>query len=374
VGFLLQSFIGGATDLFKVSPLSDRVFRFSLSCKDVGFTVYQLRSYACSTFKAYLHLWNSGSPNWIKEWQRFSEEESKSWKLVSYRRSSPVSFADVVRKPALSGANLVPLGRPDRPKRSSSSLRQRYSVFDRISFPSRPAIDQGFAGRSQFQKYSNSSNGRVASPGLRPSLRASRVHPWAPRKLIWRPKKILEQCPGNFGQDFVPSINGSAGPAAKGYCHIWDHSFSGKNLQIFGFSGQKCKRSFGSFPNKFENASWVYPPRLWFRSPCSRLRVGLLPRPFIIILVSSLRWFSRVAALHLPRNLHCSQNPIPPRCRGRVRQLQALRGTWCFRRLRDLLLSKPLKKWHFIELILHRSSPMALWRSRSIIEKSWYVL
>jgi hypothetical protein len=211
---------------------------------------------------------------------------------------------------------LVPLGRPDRPRRSSSRLRQRYSVFDRISFHSRPAIDQGFAGRSQFQKYSNSSNGRAASPGFRPSLRASRVRPWAPRKLIWWPRKILEKCLGNFGQDSIPGFNGSADPAVMGHCHIWDHSSSGKNSQMFGFSGQKCKRSFGSFPNKFENASWVYPPRLWFRSPCSRLRVGLLPRPFIIILVSSLRRFYRVAALRLPWNLHCSQNPCHTRVSG----------------------------------------------------------
>jgi hypothetical protein len=84
-------------------------------------------------FKAYLHLWNSSSPNWIIEWQRFSEEESKSWKLVSHRHSLPVLFADIVRKPALSGANLVPLGRPDRLGRSSSRLKQRHSVFDRIS-------------------------------------------------------------------------------------------------------------------------------------------------------------------------------------------------------------------------------------------------
>jgi hypothetical protein len=78
VGFLLQSFIGGAADLFRVTPLSDRVFRFSLSCKDVGFAVYRLRSYVCPSFKTYLHLWNSGGRNWIKEWQLYSDEESKS--------------------------------------------------------------------------------------------------------------------------------------------------------------------------------------------------------------------------------------------------------------------------------------------------------
>jgi hypothetical protein len=44
-GFLLQSFISGSIDGFQIVPLSDRVFRFSISCKEVGFTVYGMRSY-----------------------------------------------------------------------------------------------------------------------------------------------------------------------------------------------------------------------------------------------------------------------------------------------------------------------------------------
>jgi hypothetical protein len=202
--------------------LSDRVFRFSLSCKDVGFAVYRLRSYVCPSFKAYLHLWNSGGPNWIKEWQLYYDEESKSWKLVSHRRNMSVSFANIVRKPAQSGANSVPLGRPVRSGPSSSNLRQRPSVFNRISYPLHPSIDRlvswsnsssfssknlavnprwdgrRFAGRSQFQNYSNSSNDRVVGLNFRSSLRDSRVRPWALQKLIWRSKKILEQCSRNI--------------------------------------------------------------------------------------------------------------------------------------------------------------------------------
>jgi hypothetical protein len=146
----------------------------------------------------------------------------------------------------------------------------------------------------------------------------------------------------------------------KDYRNFWGHSIPGNNLQFFGISGQNCRRSFDSFPSKFENASWVYPPRLWFRSPCSRLRVGHLPRPIIIILASSHRRFFREVALRLPRNLHYPQNPLPLRCRGRARRLQALFCAWCGRRLYDLLLTKSLRKWCSIELILHRFSPMAL--------------
>jgi hypothetical protein len=39
------------------------------------------------------------------------------------------------RKPALSGANLAPLGYQKRSVRAPAGLKQRLSVFDRISFP-----------------------------------------------------------------------------------------------------------------------------------------------------------------------------------------------------------------------------------------------
>jgi hypothetical protein len=236
------------------------------------------------------------------------------------------------------------------------------------------SIDRGFARRSQFQNYSNSSNSRVVGLKFRSSLRDSCVRPRVRRKLIWRPKKISEHFPRNIGQDIVPSINDPSGPAVKDYRNFWGHSFPRNNLQIFEISGQNCRRSFDSFPSKFENTSWVYPPRLWFRSPCSRLRVGLLPRPIIIILVSSHMRFFREVALRLPQNLHCSQNPLPLRHRGRARRFQALCGAWSNHRLYDLLLTKSLRKWRSIELILHRFSPSALWHSRLITGKSWYVL
>ena len=89
----------------------------------------------------------------------------------------------------------------------------------------------------------------------------------------------MEQCPGNIGKDFVPSINAPSGPAVKDFRNIWGHPISGNNLQIFGISGQNCRRSFDSFPSKFENASWVSSPRLWFRSPLLSLTGGSSPLP-----------------------------------------------------------------------------------------------
>jgi hypothetical protein len=264
VGLLLQSFVGGEAGLFRVSQLADRVFRFSISCKVVGFAVYHLHSYSCSVFKAYLHLWNSGGPNWFIEWQRYSAEESNSWKLVSHRRSSPAPYANMSRKPALSGANLVPLGHRQRSVHAPEGLMQmqRRSVFDRISFSRRSVRNNVAVVRPHFQNYSNPRIGRMVRSGFRSSLETPHVSPWAPRMLVWRPKKILEQCPENFGQDSAPGINGSSVPAASGDRYFRDLSLSGNNSQIFGISGQKCNRPVVSFPDKFVKASWGFPPRL----------------------------------------------------------------------------------------------------------------
>jgi hypothetical protein len=57
--------------------------------------------------------------------------------------------------------------------------------------------------------------------------------------------------------------------------------------------------------------------------PRSHLLVGLHPRLVIIVLVSSRRWFSQEVPLLPPRNLHCSQNPLPFRFRGRARRTLA---------------------------------------------------
>jgi hypothetical protein len=196
VGLLLQSLIGGSAKLFRPLQLSDRVFRFSLSCKEVGFAVYRRHSFSCSSFKAYLHLWNSGGPNWIKEWQLFLEDESNSWTIVSCGRSVKASFADVARSSVLSGANLVPLGGQVR----SGGLKPRSSVFNRISFPVRrhsdqPAVQSYPRGqsvkRAYFQNYSNPSSGNLVWPFSRSSPRSARVRPWASRKSFWRPKRIL---------------------------------------------------------------------------------------------------------------------------------------------------------------------------------------
>ena len=67
VSMALESCIGGICDDLWVQLLSDRVFRFSVSSRHVGFFVLALRSFSCHAFKCYFHTWGHGGPNWIRE-------------------------------------------------------------------------------------------------------------------------------------------------------------------------------------------------------------------------------------------------------------------------------------------------------------------
>jgi hypothetical protein len=78
VGSLLQAAIGGSALDFNVLQLADRVFRISVSCRQVGFFIYQLQHFKCETFKFFFNLWNNRGAQWEKEFQQFRKEEDAS--------------------------------------------------------------------------------------------------------------------------------------------------------------------------------------------------------------------------------------------------------------------------------------------------------
>lgn len=77
-GLILQATIGGDASLFKVSSLSDRVFRFMVATKEAGLFVHRLGSFECDLYKVFFHLWGHGGPNWRREFKLFLEEERES--------------------------------------------------------------------------------------------------------------------------------------------------------------------------------------------------------------------------------------------------------------------------------------------------------
>ncbi|KAM0856737.1 hypothetical protein ACQ4PT_048926 [Festuca glaucescens] len=83
VGIALESCIGGNCDDLSVIQLNERVYRFSISSKSVGFMINALRSFSCSSFKCYFHLWGNGGPAWFREFSMWQSECDAEWILVS---------------------------------------------------------------------------------------------------------------------------------------------------------------------------------------------------------------------------------------------------------------------------------------------------
>lgn len=142
VSLLLQSCLGGNAFAFKVIQLYSLGFKFSVASKDVGFFIYNLRSFSCKDFAVFFSLWGNGGANWQKEFQPWTEEQDNEWTIVSRKKKS---FAKVVcsapnRKiPILTGANTtVPVSRIFNRLNTSfqpQSQNSARSVFNRIVFP-----------------------------------------------------------------------------------------------------------------------------------------------------------------------------------------------------------------------------------------------
>jgi hypothetical protein len=67
--------------------LSDRVFRFSVSSKAVGFHIYNSKCIDRAEFRAFFNLWNHGGPNWIHEYKKIIGEENASWWAIRGKKS-----------------------------------------------------------------------------------------------------------------------------------------------------------------------------------------------------------------------------------------------------------------------------------------------
>jgi hypothetical protein len=100
VNSALRSCIGSHDADFHVIHIRERVFRFSVISKAVGFMVYNLKSFACPSFACHFFLWGLGGPNWSREHSLWLSEQASSWHPVAHRR------------PPLTGANATPVVRP----------------------------------------------------------------------------------------------------------------------------------------------------------------------------------------------------------------------------------------------------------------------
>jgi hypothetical protein len=63
VGVALHSFLGSDGASLRIIHLCDRVFKFTVISKAIGFFIYCLRSFIYQEFVCYFHLWGSGGAN-----------------------------------------------------------------------------------------------------------------------------------------------------------------------------------------------------------------------------------------------------------------------------------------------------------------------
>ena len=101
VNLAIESALGGNGDAYMASALTGRTFSFNVSCKQVGFQVYNLKKFSCKNFECFFNLWGRGGPNWIKEHRLWQREREKEWTVVSpgKRRESLAMQALKLPKP-----------------------------------------------------------------------------------------------------------------------------------------------------------------------------------------------------------------------------------------------------------------------------------
>jgi hypothetical protein len=113
VGLILQATVGGFATDFRPVMLSDRVFKFVVSSKEVAFHIFNLKSFSCDNYKIFFSLWGNGGAHWNSEYKKYLLEEEQEWTTVLSKKAkaSQASRAnDVKASHSLSGANRIPLG------------------------------------------------------------------------------------------------------------------------------------------------------------------------------------------------------------------------------------------------------------------------
>jgi hypothetical protein len=108
VAIALQSCLGGLAKSFRVSYQSHTHFRFTVSCKAVGFAIYNLRRFIRDSFDVYFHLWSNGAPHWEREKRLWEAEEAKQWTKV-LSKNKKEWLLSLLLLPRLSGKEFASL-------------------------------------------------------------------------------------------------------------------------------------------------------------------------------------------------------------------------------------------------------------------------
>jgi hypothetical protein len=169
VGLALQSCFGGVASKFHIKFLKERVFRFSVVSRSVGFEIYNSRKFSEKDFEFYIHLWGIGGPNWKFEEKKFYKEHENEWTVVQKKKG-------------------LVFQRLSFPKKSGNS-----NVFERLSFPSTfTPMSNGFSNGITAKSYAQVVNGTKLSMGNQePDYRE---HSIQKERFFFGINKILPPC------------------------------------------------------------------------------------------------------------------------------------------------------------------------------------
>jgi hypothetical protein len=149
VSLSLQSCFGGSSSLFQVCNLRERVFRFTVSSRSVGFEIYNSGKISEKDFDLHIFLWGNGGPNCVFEEKKYYKELVEEWTVVSNKNKSKsvfqrLSFPPRILKSEVSRDIPAPTSWPN-----SIPLTMGKTVLKPKSYAQ--AVDNGFRHNDSFK-------------------------------------------------------------------------------------------------------------------------------------------------------------------------------------------------------------------------------
>jgi hypothetical protein len=141
--------VGGFATDFRPVMLSDRVFKFMVSSKEVAFHIFNLKSFSCDNYKIFFSLWRNGGAHWNSEYKKYLLEEEQEWTTVLSKKAKALQASranNVKASHSLLGANMIPLGQHFHKSDKSSFVHHQAGV-NSPSFSNRTGLYQGNSGR-----------------------------------------------------------------------------------------------------------------------------------------------------------------------------------------------------------------------------------
>lgn len=126
----LGAILGATPEALHVCQLEDRIFLFSVSCKQVGLAVYKIKQFSCVEFELFFQLFNDSGLSFARS--RSSNDPVFPWLEAGKKKSLAVAG---IKRSVLTGANKIPVGSHSLGNVERSANPNHKSVFERLHFP-----------------------------------------------------------------------------------------------------------------------------------------------------------------------------------------------------------------------------------------------